>query len=212
AQYWDTHITPDDLVLIPGDISWASRIEDALPDLEWIHKRPGTKVLIRGNHDYWWESISKVRKVLPPSLYAVQNDSFLFNDIAICGARLWDSPEYNFASIIDFENSEEGKALAAKVEDPARFERELNRLEMSLKTLPQQARCKIAMTHYPPIGLNLEPSRVSKLLEAYGISICVFGHLHGIREGLGKLFGEARGVRYVLTACDFLQSVPVRIM
>ena len=90
-------------MLIPGDISWALRLEDALLDLEWIEKRPGTKVIIKGNHDYWWSALSKVKKVLPPSIHLIQNSSVTIGDVSIAGTRLWNSPEYSFDHIIDFK-------------------------------------------------------------------------------------------------------------
>lgn len=214
AEKWDSLITPDDLVLIPGDISWAMKTEQAAPDLAWVDARPGKKILIRGNHDYWWDSISKVRKTLPQSVTAIQNDSITIGEIVIAGARLWDTPEYSFSSIIDFKEnsaSNKNKDLSSPEEDEQLFMRELQRLEMSLKSMPKEAKLKIAMTHYPPIGLDLAPSRASKLLEEFGISICVFGHLHGIREGTPQLFGEARGIRYVLASCDWLRSTPALI-
>ncbi len=218
---WDSSIQPDDIVLIPGDISWAMRLEQAKPDFDWIEARPGRKVLIRGNHDYWWDSISKIRKTLPSSIRIIQNDSVLFEDVAICGARLWDSQEYGFGSIIDFKEIEGQKSqlndmpgkLSEEIlrENEAIFERELLRLEMSLKSIPQNATYRIAMTHYPPIGLDLAPSRASRLLEQYGINCCVFGHLHSIRKEMKELFGEARGIRYLLTSCDYLKSKPTQI-
>src|SRR4029077_20470111 len=76
---WDSVVAPDDLVLIPGDISWAMHIEEAMADLEWIDKRPGFKVMIKGNHDYWWHAIGKVRKALPKSIHAIYNDAFVYN-------------------------------------------------------------------------------------------------------------------------------------
>ncbi len=98
---WDGQVSPEDLVLIPGDISWAMRLAEAMPDLQWIHERPGTKVIIKGNHDYWWGSLKKVREALPRSIHAIQNDAICFGDIAIGGAKLTDSPEYTFDQIIE---------------------------------------------------------------------------------------------------------------
>ena len=91
---WEKLVKPDDLVLLPGDISWGMHPEEALPDLNWIDSLPGTKVMIRGNHDYWWTSISKVEKVLPKSIHVIQNNIYRWKDVIICGARLWDTEEY----------------------------------------------------------------------------------------------------------------------
>lgn len=216
-KHWLELIHPEDLVLIPGDISWAMIPEQAKADLEWIHELPGTKVLLRGNHDYWWTSISKVQKVLPPSIHLVQNDAFFWNGIAIGGARLWDSKEYSFAQFVDYkENARANTAIkqALDSEQEKIFERELTRLETSLKMLDAKAlpdQRRIAMTHYPPIGADLQPSRAAALLEKYKVEICVFGHLHNLKPD-STPFGVRNGVDYILTACDAVGFKPVKLV
>lgn len=216
ATAWKELIHADDLVLIPGDISWAMRVEEAILDLEWIDRLPGTKVLLKGNHDYWWGSLKKIAAVLPPSLHLIQNNNFRWKDVAIGGARLWDTQEYSFHSFIEFQENPHEKKM--DVEEQAQkelsekiFERELQRLELSLASLPADAKIRIAMTHYPPIGEDLKPSKASAILEKYSVQICVFGHLHNIKSGI-SLFGEARGVRYVLAAADYLRFRPLPIL
>lgn len=214
-QHWLELISPDDLVLLPGDISWAMDPEHAVPDLKWIDEMPGTKVMIRGNHDYWWGSLAKIRKFLPPSIHLVQNDVFRWGSVAVGGARLWDTPEYSFGAYIPMIDNPRANKLI-QVEEPAGIEkiflRELGRLEMSLKAMPRDPRItRIAMTHYPPIGANLQPSRASALLEKYGVNVCVFGHLHNVPAG--KLpFGTKDGVEYHLVACDYVNFVPIKVM
>ncbi|MCH9608656.1 MAG: hypothetical protein S4CHLAM45_12370 [Chlamydiales bacterium] len=193
-ENWRAVVTPDDLVLIAGDISWAMKMEEAKIDLKWIDTLPGTKVLIRGNHDYWWSSATKVRAALPPSLHIVQNDAFVWNGVSIGGARLWDTDEFSFNPHVEKDLTRE------KI-----FLRELNRLELSLKALTTDRR--IVMTHYPPIGADLEPTRASKLLEKYKVNDCIFGHLHNVQKGQLP-FGESGGVHYQLTACDYLGFKP----
>ncbi len=214
-QAWKTSITPDDLVLIAGDISWAKFVEEARPDLEWIDHLPGTKVLLKGNHDYWWGSLSKLKTILPPSCHLIQNNSWMWKDVAIAGTRLWDVPGIGFASLIDFKQYECTKALTESDESPDSikiYQRELGRLEMSLKSIPPHAKKRIVMTHYPPIGPDFQETEASRLLEKYQVDICVFGHLHNVKPGL-KLFGEHHGVQYFLTACDYLEDFkPVRIL
>ncbi len=219
-KHWLESISTEDLVLIPGDISWAMKLEDAIADLEWVHQLPGTKVMIKGNHDYWWSSLKKMAAILPPSIHLIQNNAFLWKGVAIGGARLWDTPEYNFSSYIDFRENPKAKSkdkeeliqedLSEKI-----FERELQRLEMSLSALDRSADLRIAMTHYPPIGADLAPSKASKILEANQIDICVFGHLHNIKEG-HKLFGEKEGeskpIRYILTSGDYIHFNPARLI
>ncbi len=214
ASNWRERIKGDDLVLIPGDISWAMRPEEAVADLQWLDALPGTKLMVKGNHDYWWHSVSKVEKILPPSCHILQNNSFDWKDVSIAGARLWDSDEYSFDQYIAFFEHDkvaakphhEEKELHQKI-----FARELTRLEMSLKTLNPKAEKKIVMTHYPPIGAELKMSKVAALLEKYDVEIALFGHLHSLKAGV-ELFGEARGIAYFLTACDYLDFSPLQVL
>ena len=209
---WDQKVGSDDIVLIPGDISWAMRLEEALPDLEWIDQRPGKKVLIKGNHDFWWGSISKVRAALPPTIRALQNDAIEINGFGIAGARLWDTPEFRFDPIIEMKPSIAPPKVKEEGKDEEIFRRELGRLEASLQQLSKEASIKIAMTHYPPIGLGLAPSSASLLLERYGVTLAVFGHLHSFKQGLPPLFGISRGIRYVLSSCDYLNFAPICVV
>jgi predicted phosphohydrolase len=216
ASNWKALIHPDDLVLVPGDLSWAMKIEEVVPDLQWVHDLPGTKVMIKGNHDYWWDSIAKIAPVLPPSIHLIQNNVFNWRDVTIGGARLWDTPEYSFGQFVEYR--ENPKAKVKNTEELVQadlteklFNRELERLKMSLANLDPKAKLRIAMTHYPPIGADLQPSRGAQILEQNNINICVFGHLHNLKAGL-DLFGEARGVRYILTACDYIHFQPVAVL
>lgn len=210
---WRACIKEDDLVLVPGDISWAMRLEEAKVDLDWIHALPGTKLILRGNHDYWWGSSSKLASIMPPSIHFIQNNTFDWQDVTIGGSRLWDSHEYGFGAYIDFQPR--AAALEPKeenLEEQERiFKRELERLKLSLKQLNPKAKTRVALTHYPPIGADLKPSRASAILEEYKIDICVFGHLHNVKKD-AHLFGEARGVKYILASCDYLDFTPVRVL
>jgi len=210
AKHWQECISPNDLVLLPGDISWAMHMDQALQDLEWIAKLPGTKLMIRGNHDYWWGSISKVRKHLPPSIHAIQNDSFTWNEIAIGGSRLWDSSEFSCSELFEMTD---GPLISGTDKDGERiYQRELRRLEMSLKTLDSEAKYRIAMTHYPPIGPQLEASSTSELMDKYKIDICVFGHLHNVLSSKKTPFGKRSQTEYRLTSCDHLECQPLCIL
>lgn len=216
SQHWREMIGVDDLILIPGDISWAISPENALIDLEWIHSLPGTKLLLRGNHDYWWTSLKKVKSILPSSMHLLQNNTFSWNDIIVGGSRLWDTDEFDFDSYIPYQ--ENARARISPQESPEErekiFLRELIRLETSLKELQSKAptgQRRIAMTHYPPIGAKLEGSRASTLLEKYKIEICVFGHLHNVIPG-SLPFGTRGGVRYILTACDAIECKPIKLL
>ncbi|MCB1114692.1 MAG: metallophosphoesterase [Chlamydiia bacterium] len=208
-ENWRAVVAPEDLVLIPGDISWAMKLDKAIIDLEWIDKLPGTKLLSKGNHDLWWSSINRVREVLPPSIHVLHNDAFNWHGWTIGGARLWDTPEYNYADYVNFKENPHAKVEpgdSAQVEKI--FSRELDRLEMSLKKLSPDADRRVAMIHYPPIGADLKPSRTSAILEKYDIDTCVFGHVHEVTPGAVPL-GEARGVTYHMVSADYLKFKPL---
>ena len=184
---WRARVGPSDVVLLPGDLSWAMQLDEAMEDLHSIAELPGTKLLLRGNHDYWWSSIGRVRRALPEGTYALQNDSLLLDGRLYAGSRGWTIP-----------TAEESDADDVRI-----FNRERMRLEMSLK----HARAKsadaplVALMHFPP--LTEELTGFSDILEAYGVRDCVYGHLHG--AGLyGAVRGERRGVRYHQVSCDGL--------
>ncbi len=197
AESWREQITEEDTVLIPGDISWAMRLEDAVPDLEAIAALPGRKVIIRGNHDYWWNSISRIRTVLPPGFTALQNDAADLGDLVVCGTRGWTIPT--------------GDAPLSP-EDQKIYDRELIRLELALDSAGRRAegRPVIVMLHYPPLYETERASGFTRLMEERGVCLCIYGHLHGtgIRIGFN---GTNNGVQYRLTSCDSLGFRPLRL-
>ena len=214
-ENWKKNISQDDLVLIAGDITWAMKLKEALIDLEWIHNLPGRKIIIKGNHDYWWPSFSKLKAVLPPSIDFIQNNALEIDDIAIAGTRLWDTQEFNFNDYINYiynpkvkKNQEEEaqKELAEKI-----FLRELERLKISLDQMNKNAKTKIVMTHFPPISADLKESKVSKLIDNYDIDICVFGHLHNVKNDIKTFFGQKNNTKYILTSSDYLNFNPLKI-
>lgn len=212
--HWRETVRDDDLVLVAGDISWGMALEEAKKDLDWIGALPGTKIMIRGNHDYWWNSLAKLQKILPPKMYLIQNNALTWNGIAIGGARLWDTPEYGFSEVIEYrENPRENKEKAVPSPDETEkiFVRELLRLEASLSQLDKTASKKIAMTHYPPIGKELHASRASEILEKHKVDLCVFGHLHNVRKD-ALPFGKKNGVDYHLTSADYLEFRPLKLL
>lgn len=212
--HWLERVNREDLVLIAGDISWAKLLSEAELDLAWIHQLPGTKVLLKGNHDYWWGSLSSLAKVLPPSMTLIQNNVYNWHGVSIGGSRLWDTPEFSFEGYVQSEPTPAGVKTAVEsvdTQDSERiFVRELQRLELSLKAFDPNAKRRIAMTHYPPIGPSLDPSRASRILEKYRVDDCVFGHVHNVPPGRLP-FGMRDGVRYHLTACDYLECSPLKI-
>jgi predicted phosphohydrolase len=225
---WRSLVAEDDLVLVPGDISWAMRLDGpggAGPDLEFLGRLPGTKVLVKGNHDYWWQGISTVRRALPAGMFAIQNDAVRVGSVVLAGTRLWDTPGLKLGDIFvpgESRSAAEGaEPEAVPPEDPAETERiyrrELGRLRASLEAMEKLAASapqgepilRVALIHYPPCGPNLEPTEATEVFERYRVRHVVFGHLHGVRRDLRPPpFGEARGVCYHLVAGDYLDFRP----
>ncbi len=213
---WRKKVSDEDIVLIPGDISWAMTLEQVREDLEWIGTLPGRKVIIKGNHDFWWSSISKVRSILPPRMYAIQNDSITFGDIAIAGTRLWEDPSLNFDEDIEWINRESIGLPPEKgrvYNDRKIFQRELNRLELSLQSVRSGVKKIIVMLHFPPTDFNFRSTKTTILLQSYGIDICVYGHLHSLKRNALPDFPVKRwGIDFYLVSGDFIQFDPVRIL
>ncbi len=194
CQDWREKVGEEDLVLIPGDISWAMQMDDALPDLNAIGALPGKKIILRGNHDYWWCGISRLRELLPKGMYAVQNDAMRLADVIICGTRGWTSP---------------GSGTTA--EDEKIYRRELLRMEMSLNSARKLGDGRlVVMCHYPPLGEGGAATPLSDLLEKYPVDDVVYGHLHGpsLRSAVTGTFG---GIRYHCVSCDGLNFQMYRL-
>ncbi len=187
---WKETVEAEDLVLLAGDFSWAMKLEDAVADFKLLEDLPGKKIIIRGNHDYWWKSISAVRSILPENFYAVQNDALKFGDYIICGTRLWNLPDKN-------------KAMTP--ENEKIYRRELIRLEMTLqnaKKLQANGEKIICMLHYPPYTFREEDNEVTTLLEKYDVVKVVYGHIHAYCKQ--SLVLEKNGVTYYMTSCDIV--------
>lgn len=186
---WRETVGEGDLVLVPGDVSWAMRLEDAMPDLEDIAALPGRKVLLRGNHDYWWPSISKLRRALPDGMYAVQNDALELDGVVVAGTRGWVCPG----------------SRGFTVEDERVYRREVERLALSLRAARAlEGRYRVVMLHFPPTNPRLEPSGFTDLIEEYAPDALVFGHVHGEEPVLRSL--GATAVHFV--AADHLGFRP----
>ncbi|ETF38788.1 metallophosphoesterase [Chlamydia pecorum] len=203
---WVATVSPQDVVLLPGDISWAMDLAQAEKDFAFLGKLPGMKYMIRGNHDYWSSASQvKISKALPPNVhYLSQGFSLLTSTLAIVGVRLWNYPEIRIdpPSFLETPYTERDEKI---------FLRELGRLERALAAVPEEVERIIVMTHYPPISSDGSPGPVSKLLEANGkVTTCVFGHLHNLPEGF-QGFGEVRGIRYLLVAADYVDFSPQEI-
>ena len=194
---WKSKVGEDDVVLMAGDFSWAMKLEETKADFDMLKDLPGKKVIIRGNHDYWWKSISAVREILPLNFYAIQNDAIKFGDYIICGTRLWNLPDEN-------------KVLSA--ENEKIYKRELIRLEMTLQQaqkLKTEDEKIVCMLHYPPYTLKEEDNEVTALIEKYGVNKVVFGHIHAFCKQHKVL--EKNGVTYFLTSCDLVDNKLIEI-
>ncbi|ANH78405.1 putative phosphoesterase [Candidatus Chlamydia sanziniae] len=212
-EQWKARVTPKDIVLIAGDISWAKDLLEAERDFAFVDALPGTKYMIRGNHDYWSSaSTKKIRMALPPSLnYLTSGYAQLSPELAVVGVRLWDSPTIHIAYTCQaFSTQVQSKPYTEH--DEKIFLREFGRLKKALDSLPKEVTQVIVMTHYPPISSDGSPGPVSELLEADGrVSLCIFGHLHKIHQSM-RVFGKIRGIDYVLVAADYVNFIPQEIL
>lgn len=183
---WRDKVAAEDVVLLPGDLTWAMRLEDAMEDLRRVGELPGRKIILRGNHDYWWSGVGQVRRALPEGMFALQNDAMELDGVLFAGSRGWTLPGQD-----------------ATREDEKIYLRERIRLEMSLKAARRLSEEKplYVMMHYPPFSPSCEG--YSDLIRVYGAQMCVYGHLHG--GGLSLAFnGEKDGVVYRQVSCDGL--------
>ncbi len=185
---WLSKVKQEDIVLIAGDISWAMKLDDARPDLQALADLPGKKVFIRGNHDYWWNGISKVRAAAPDDSFVfLQTDAVKIGSYVIVGSRGWScpgSPDYS-------------------EQDTKLYLREAERFRLAFAEadkLCEAGDTKIAMIHYPPFHLKTEQTLFTNLFEQNGVQKAVFGHIHG--ASYFPLKTQLNGVEYLLTSCD----------
>ena len=196
---WDAAVSDSDLVLVAGDTSWAMRAEEALPDLQYVAERPGRKILVRGNHDYWWkrDNTTKLQKLVDPSITLLHGQPLVFGGVGITGTRGWAKDAWAEW------NSEEQNAKI--------FDRELARLRLGLESLPSGLDLKIAMLHFPPFSANLEPNEFFEAAREHSVDIIVYGHLH-IPASAPRLEGDIEGVRLHLVAADNLGFAPKMVV
>ena len=186
AADWSRRVAEEDIVLLPGDFSWAMTQEEVREDLGKIAALPGKKVLLKGNHDYWWQSLSKVRSILPEGIFVVQNDVLRIGRYLFCGSRGWTLEK----------DTEENRKI---------YDRELIRLELSLSQMSkirEEGDVVIGLTHFPPFDLSTEPTPVTKLFSAYGVEKVVYGHLHGKVYAKRKVYIDK--TFYYLASCDLV--------
>lgn len=198
---WQASVSSADTVVIGGDISWAMRLLEALPDLQFLQDLPGKKILLRGNHDYWWTSISKLEHMAESyhldSISFLRNNAYRVENNIICGTRGWllpDDPEFH-------------------ADDRKIFDRESGRLELTLAAanrIREPGDRLIVFLHYPPLGRNFGENSLTEQLSMQKVDLCVYGHVHG--EAARFCFQGCReGVEYRLSSADYLGFKPLRL-
>ncbi len=194
---WCNKVSENDTVVIAGDISWGSDFDECVKDFEFIEKLPGKKIFIKGNHDYWWTTISKLNKFLEKNSF--KTISFLFNcayaveKFSICGTRGW---------ILDPKESEDKKVLA----------REIARLKASLDYITRKDLEPIVFFHYPPIYKFEKSEEFINILIERNVKKCYYGHIHGSGMTKKVVEGNYRGVDFKLISCDYLNFCPLEVV
>lgn len=203
-DHWESQVSAQDTVLVGGDISWANSFDEVLADLVFLDRLPGRKILLRGNHDYWWSTMRKLTDFCQThglsSLEFLRNDALFASGFYICGSRGWILP--------GDEDFTEG--------DRKIFQRELIRMDLSLQRLAPlrkregPERPTIALMHYPPLDEKGQKSELCQLLEGAGVDLCLFGHIHHWAP-----YYESRplldGIRYIMVASDQLRFCPLLV-
>lgn len=193
AALWREKIHSEDTVVLGGDISWAIDLEEFTPDLMFLHALPGRKILLKGNHDYWWQTLKKMQEHLETlgisDIHFLQNGHFMYHETALCGCRGW-----------TFEGTDHEKMIR----------RECGRLILSLDSAPQEAE-KIVFMHYPPLWDTQEISPFVEIMRSYGVKKCFYGHLHGISVQNAPR-GEIFGINFSLVSADSLDFSPHYIL
>lgn len=200
---WNSLVSDEDTVLIGGDVSWAMYLGECKADFDYIEALNGTKIISKGNHDYWWESITKLNKYLADggykSIHFLHNNSYIVQDYGICGARGWTIPGSD----------------SFKADDLRLYERELGRLELSAQDMDRHLQgrdlVRVAMLHYPPVDKDgvVDPG-FADVMQRYGISLCLYGHLHS-HAAAGAFNGVVGGTEYRLVSSDYMNFIPYKL-
>lgn len=188
-------ITPEDTTILLGDLSWALDLESARPDFDWMNTIPGRKIIVKGNHDYWWSTNAKFQKFCAENQYTgfelLNNNCFFYENVALCGTRGW-----------FFEEERSGQ------HDEKVFRRELMRLEASLKAAGDAQ--KLVFLHYPPRYKGYECTEILELLSRYEVRRCFYGHLHGPSHKLA-MEGLWDGIEFKMVSSDSMNFEPYLI-
>ena len=190
-----SQIRPEDTVVLCGDLSWAMGLEEAREDFAFLNALPGKKLLMKGNHDYWWNTAAKMERFFQENgfttFHLLHNNCHFYGDIALCGTRGW-------------FYEEDRKGHGTKI-----FNRELIRLEASLKAGGEKE--KFCFLHYPPLYQGYRCQEIIDLMERYGVTRCYYGHLHGGSHRLAAS-GKHGGIEYHLVSADYLGFRPEKLV
>ncbi len=204
---WKQMISADDTVIIAGDISWALKMDDAKYDLDWIAALPGKKLIFKGNHDLWWNGITKLNKMYDNTTF-VQNDCFATEDFVICGTRGWLTPDND-----DFKEEDnkvynrELLRMKSSLEGGRKYIEKLKENTTETENLPEL----VAVLHFPPVSKSASFSGFQQLFEDYGIKQVFYGHVHGEDGFKNAIRGNYHGVEYNLISLDFLNCKPLQL-
>ncbi len=196
TENWKKLVNYDDTVLIGGDISWAMKLTETEKDFEYLNSLPGTKILLKGNHDYWWDTLSKINKFLAEKSFdtikVLFNNSYEVGNYALCGTRGW---------VLDVNTDEDRQILS----------RECGRLRLSLNSVSDTSKEKIVFLHYPPIMGNSVCREIIDILKEYNVKRCYYGHIHGSNLIRTSFNGEFEGINFRLVSGDAVSFVPVLV-
>lgn len=188
TQRWS--LTENDTIVLPGDFSWAIDLNELEADMAFLHALPGKKILSKGNHDYWWETMSKLNKFVEkyPSVSFLHNNAYTVGDVSVCGTRGW--------------------TLEPSDEDEKVLNREVGRLKMSLQ---QAEKTPIVFLHYPPVFGDLRCEPILDVLKEFNVKECYYGHLHGSGATNLAVQGTVDGIEFRLISADYLDFTPLKI-
>lgn len=193
---WTRLVQPEDLVVLPGDLSWGMNLEESLEDFAFIEKLPGTKLILKGNHDYWWTTKSKMENFFAQqgfcSLKILHNNHYAYQHWAVCGTRGW---------INENEEPADAKVLA----------REASRLAASLQSAEKAGLDPIVFLHYPPIFADSHNEEILEVLHRFQVKQCYYGHIHG-KGAAFAVNGIRDGIEYHLISSDYLRFCPKLVL
>ena len=193
---WRSFVTDEDTVVIPGDISWAMKLNECYEDFKFIHNLPGKKLLLKGNHDYWWDTRRKIENYLREngfdSIEIVFNSAKAVGEYAVCGTRGW---------FYDAEADSDKKVL----------NREVGRLRTSITEALKTGLEPVVFLHYPPVYGDQRCDDILNVLKEYNIKKCYYGHLHGSNVAKKAVTGEFEGINFKLISSDYVKFVPILV-